>query len=135
MRVFLDANILFSAAKSDGAVRGLLKSLRPHGHVLVADGFVAEEARRNLARKGAADALDSLHALLTVVELAAVRSHAAESWLDWLPAKDRPVLAAAVALRCDVLMTGDRKHFSVAYGERFEGVAILSPAMVFSSLL
>jgi hypothetical protein len=28
MRIFLDANILFSAAKSDGAVRRLLDELR-----------------------------------------------------------------------------------------------------------
>ena len=32
MRVFLDANILFSAAKSDGAVRALVKLLLERGH-------------------------------------------------------------------------------------------------------
>ena len=40
MRVFLDANILFSAAKSDGAVRALLRLLVERGHEAVADAYV-----------------------------------------------------------------------------------------------
>ena len=46
MRVFLDANVLFSAAKSDGAIRELLGILVSSGHRLVADVYVLEEARR-----------------------------------------------------------------------------------------
>ena len=63
MRVFLDANILFSAAKTAGAVRELLSRLEAHGHVLCADAYVVEEARRNLLAKGP-EALASLEALL-----------------------------------------------------------------------
>ena len=48
MRVFLDANILFSAAKSDGAVRELLRLLLDGGHECWADDYVVIEARRNL---------------------------------------------------------------------------------------
>ena len=51
MRVFLDANILFSAAKSSGAVRAFLTELKTGGHTLVADGYVVSEARRNLETK------------------------------------------------------------------------------------
>lgn len=52
MRVFLDANVLFSAAKSDGAVRQLLRLLVDGGHECWADGYVVAEARRNLIAKG-----------------------------------------------------------------------------------
>jgi len=45
----------------------------------------------------------------------------------WLPEKDRPVLAAAMRLRCDALVTGDRTHFGAGYGKVFGGVAIHSP--------
>ena len=38
-----DANILFSAAKSDGAIRRLLKELRGAGHPCVADSYVIGE--------------------------------------------------------------------------------------------
>ena len=63
VRIFLDANVLFSAAKSDGFVRRLLELLLADGHVLCADGYVAEEARRNLAAKGP-QGLPALAALL-----------------------------------------------------------------------
>ena len=135
MRVFLDANILFSAAKSDGAVRALLKLLREKGHILVADGFVVEEARRNLGRKGGSDGLGALEALLTVVQLAPVKAHAPAPWLDWLPPKDRPVLAAAAAHRCEALITGDRTHFGPGYGMLFAGVKVLSASLAAKELL
>jgi uncharacterized protein len=51
MRVFLDANVLFSAPKSDGAVRELLLLLEQSGHQCCVDACVIEEARRNLAAK------------------------------------------------------------------------------------
>ena len=44
MRVFLDANILFSAAKSVGAVRELLVRARAAGMEQCADAYVIEEA-------------------------------------------------------------------------------------------
>jgi uncharacterized protein len=137
MRIFLDANILFSAAKSDGAVRTLLRLLRSGGHTLVADSYVVEEARRNLARKTSGLPLEALDKLLTVMEVSPTGTEALEQapWLEWLPANDRPVLAAAANLRCAVLITGDRTHFASGYGNAFSGVMILSPAMAADTLL
>ncbi|MGE4242841.1 PIN domain-containing protein [Ramlibacter sp.] len=135
-RVFLDANILLSAARSDGAIRALLRLLREAGHQLVVDAFVMEEARRNLERK-VPDALSSLERLTTVLECASMRAmpDPEAAWLAWLPAKDRPVLASASLLRCDFLITGDRTHFGAGYGRNFEGVVLLSPAMAGDTLL
>jgi uncharacterized protein len=130
MRVFLDANILFSAAKSDGAVRALLRLLVEHGYTCCADGYVMTEARRNLAAKGA-DALVVLDALVPHLHLAeGVPVPAPASDAEWLPEKDRPVLIAAIRLRCDVLVTGDRTHFGAGCGRIFGGVTILSPRML-----
>lgn len=127
MRVYLDANILFSAAKSAGAVRTLLERLRTDGHMLVADGFVIAEARRNLEIKGAS-ALETLEQILTGVETVPFRSLDVPPDLEaLLPEKDRPVLAAAMVLRCDVLVTGDRTHFGALYGETVRGVTMHSP--------
>jgi hypothetical protein len=47
--------------------------------------------------------------------------------LDWLPEKDRPVLAAAIRLGCDALVTGDRTYFGAGYGRVYGGVTIYSP--------
>jgi predicted nucleic acid-binding protein len=127
MRIFLDANVLFSAAKSDGAVRELLHRLVRAGHVLCADAYVVEEARRNLLRKAPA-ALHALDALIGSVEVASFNpAELPPTVAEKIDAKDRPVFAAAVALRCDALVTGDRTHFGALYGEVLLGVRIESP--------
>lgn len=127
MRVFLDANILFSAAKSDGAVRALLHLLVDRGHECWADAYVVTEARRNLAAKGP-EALQTLDALLGHLTVAAAGpAGTAADAVSWLPEKDRPVLAAAIRLGCDVLVTGDRTHFDAGYGKAFGSVTIDSP--------
>jgi predicted nucleic acid-binding protein len=137
VRIFLDANILFSAAKTDGAISRLLQLLQAERHILVADSFVVEEARRNLVRKSSGLPLEALEKLLTVIEVAPTGTDlpGAGAWLDWLPPKDRPVLAGAVKPGCAVLITGDRTHFESGYGKTFGGVLVLSPAMAAHRLL
>ncbi len=131
MRIFLDANILFSAAKSDGAIRQLLKNLTRTKHTLVADTYVQAEASRNIAAKADAQAIRDLDALLSQIETSAVQFAqllpTLQAAVQWLPEKDRPVLLAAMGLACDVLVTGDSTHFGPGYGRRFEGVLVCSP--------
>lgn len=135
MRVFLDANILFSAAKSDGAVRALVHLLLDRGHKCCVDAYLVAEARRNLVNKGpqALQRLDALLGRLQTVPALAGAVEAAE--LDWLPTKDRPVLAAAIRQGCDALVTGDRKHFGSAYGLQVGGVTIHSPRSLAETVL
>jgi predicted nucleic acid-binding protein len=131
MRIFLDANVLFSAAKSAGAIRQLLHDLHADGQALAADEYVATEARRNTAPKAAGDATQYLQALLTQIEVSPVLYPAmTQAAVLWLPEKDRPVLLAAMALKCDALVTGDRTHFGPGYGKTFDGVTIYSPAQL-----
>ena len=124
MRIFLDANNLFSAAKSAGAVRRLLDLLLDGGHECWVDGFVVSEARRNLELKAPSGLamLDSLLERLEVAPLQAVDPDL-ESTLP-LPEKDRPVLAAAIRHACEALVTGDRTHFGALYGRSIQGVGI-----------
>jgi predicted nucleic acid-binding protein len=135
MRIFLDANILFSAAKTDGAMRELLRLLHAAGHELWADGYVLEEARRNLAAK-AADGLRALAALVAGIRIAEAHpADVGQSFSAKLPEKDRPVLAAVVRLGCEALVTGDRRHFGAWYGKTVAGVAIHSPRSLAEALL
>lgn len=133
MRIFLDANILFSAAKSPGAIRELLSRAEAAGHVLCAEGYVVAEARRNLEAKAAAS-LDAFEALLGHVEISPFAATSLAVAAGLLPEKDQPVLAAAVALRCDVLVTGDRTHFGALYGTVILGTAIHSPRSLAETL-
>jgi hypothetical protein len=131
MRIFLDANVLFSAAQSAGAIRQLIQALQADGHVLVADEYVATEARRNIAAKANPDSPAHLQTLLSQIEISAANFSAnAHAAVQWLPEKDRPVLMAAIALRCDALLTGDRTHFGPGYGQTFDGVTIYAPAQL-----
>jgi predicted nucleic acid-binding protein len=129
VRIFLDANILFSAARSDGAVRQLLALAETAGHELWADAYVLEEARRNLAAKNPVG-LPVLEAISARIKIGGLFASTHLSDLMALPEKDRPVLAAAIHHRCDILVTGDRTHFGQLYGKTIRGVTILSPAML-----
>jgi hypothetical protein len=135
MRVFLDANILFSAAKSDGAVRQLLHLLLERGHECWVDEYVVIEARRNLGTKGP-DALGSLESLLATLNVGSAQAiDANRPEANWLPEKDRPVLVAAMHWGCDGLVTGDRTHFGGGYGKVFSGVVIHSPRSLAETLV
>jgi hypothetical protein len=135
MRIFLDANILFSAAKTDGAVRQLCRHLLDRGHECWADDYVVTEARRNLTRKGD-DGEPELDALLARMHVAAAQAPGrGMPEADWLPEKDRPVLIAAMRLRCEALVTSDRTHFGTGYGKAFGGVTIHSPRSLAEALL
>lgn len=135
MRIFLDANILFSAAKSAGAIRTMLGLLIKSGHECRADVYVIEEARRNLAAKSP-EGLPVLEKLLKQIKIAGAHPHLSGSKaLLALPEKDRPVLDAAIRLQCDALVTGDKTHFGRLYGKNIEGVAIHSPRSLAEALL
>lgn len=134
MQIFLNANVLFSAAKTDGAIRRLLALLAEAGHECQADTYVVEEARRNLALKapGGLPALDRLVARIHVAQVTTKRPpEAVHSLLE----KDRPVLAAAIDFGCQALVTGDRTHFGAFYGKTLAGVTIHSPRTLAEALL
>jgi predicted nucleic acid-binding protein len=127
MRIFLDANVLFSAAKSDGAIRELLQRTRAAGHVLCADAYVVTEAMRNIALKYPQE-LPTLNLILSYIEVARIGpARLPVDIATHLPEKDRPVLAGAIRLRCAALVTGDRTHFGSLYGKVVHGVAVHSP--------
>ena len=136
MRIFLDANILFSASKSEGAIRRLLVLLDKAGHECCVDGYVIDEARRNLVAKtpGGGAMLEKLLSRMKTASVQHHRSPALEASLPLHP-KDRPVLAAAIHQGCDVLVTGDRTHFGALYGRTINGVTIHSPRSLAETML
>ena len=133
MRIFLDANILFSAVKSDGAVHAFVAMLLDVGHECWVDGYVVDEARRNIMAK-ALGRLPHLDMLVSRVRMSAVAPAAARAEVHGLPEKDRLVLAAAIALGCDALVTGDLAHFGKFYGRLLAGVMIHSPRSLYDQL-
>jgi uncharacterized protein len=121
----------FPAAKSDGAIRQLLRDLKQAEHALVADTYVQVEASRNIAAKADEQAVRDLEALHGQIEVSTVQfaqsSQAFQAATIWIPEKDRPVLLAVMGLVCDVLVTGNCTHFGPGYGKRCERVTVCSP--------
>jgi len=120
-RVFLDANVLFSAAYRADA--GLLKLWRVPGIQLCSSSYALEEARINLDEP-------AQRARLTRLEVKLQLFDAAERQLPsaiLLPAKDVPILLAAIAANATHLLTGDLRHFGPYFGRRIAGVLILTP--------
>ncbi|MFY9974122.1 MAG: PIN domain-containing protein [Chromatiaceae bacterium] len=130
MRLFLDANILFSAAHNPSGNACALFSLARKGVVqLYSSGFAHDEARRNIALKfpQCREALEDL-----LKEIEQVREpqlqYVRAARLAGLPEKDAPILAAATAARVDALVTGDKRHFGTLFGQRVGSVIVLPPA-------
>lgn len=128
MRLFLDANVLFSAARSeDSRAYALFQLARAGVCTLVTSPFAIEEARRNTGLKQPERAA-ALEALLRDAEIGLECSQEQAAWAlsQGLPDKDAPILAAAVLSRCDALVTGDRSHFGSLFGKAAGGVVVLS---------
>lgn len=109
LRVFLDANVLFSAALG-GLSFELVWELAEKGKImLVTSQYCRIEAERNLLRKRP-EAKQRFYELLAQVS-EVPDPQALGTAANLLPEKDAPVYAAAIAVRAQVLLTGDRKHF------------------------
>ena len=123
--VFLDANVLFSAAyRVDSRLRRLWQLPRVQ---LLTSSFAAEEARRNLAIPGQRSELDELMKSVRMVALYGSLDHPIFSTI-MLADKDRPILLAAITARATHLLTGDLQHFGPYFRQRIEGVLIVPPA-------
>lgn len=110
--MFLDANVLFSAAyRSESGLRRLWE-LDPVE--LVSSAYAVEEARRNLLEEAQRRRLTDHLAAVRIVEAG-------------LPAKDLPILGAAIGARATHLLTGDTTHFGHLFGTTIAGVTILTP--------
>lgn len=137
MRVFLDANVLFSAAyREAGSVRAFFSLAAAGVCILVSSAHAIEEARRNLGLKYP-DCLADLEALLQSVQLAPEPRPATIDWAlaAGLPPKDAPILAAAVEGRCQVLATGGRSDFGRLLGRRMRGTLVLLPVEAIELLI
>ena len=121
--VFLDANVLFSAAYRPRA--GLLRLWEVQHGELVTSAYAVEEARRNLTAAAQQRRLDGLLVAVRIVPEARDRRLPPGTRL---PAKDQPILLAAAAAGASHLVTGDVTHFGPYLGRRLEGVLVLTPA-------
>ncbi|CAK0759359.1 conserved hypothetical protein [Gammaproteobacteria bacterium] len=121
-RVFLDANILFSAAWREGA--GLLRIWNLPNTTLITSHYAFQEAERNL------EYIEQHQRLALLIEKVEIVPEGSNDDLPhdvMIPEKDRPILLAAIYAGATHLLTGDKKHFGLWYKQCVNGVQILRP--------
>lgn len=126
-RLFLDANVLFSAAYKPDA--RLVQLWRIKGIVLCSSRYALEEARVNLRQP---DQQQALHKLCVGLHLFDAASGDMPRGIT-LPEKDRPIFAAALEARAAHLLTGDVQHFGPYLGKTLQGIAITLPGQYLKS--
>ena len=128
MRIFLDANVLFSASNSTSHI-AILVSLLLEQYEVVTSDLALEEARRNIEVKRPQwrEAFNQLSKKVTVVPTRIMDLPVS------IEDKDAPILASAILSQCDYLITGDKKHFGHLYNkvvERLEVVTLVRMAEI-----
>ncbi len=138
VRLFLDANVLFSAAYSPKGRAATLVDLAASGRcVLLASPHVLAEAQHNLASKHP-EAVRVLEEkiLPSVTLVAEATPDAVRAGLELdLPLKDAPVLGAASMADADYLVTGDYRHFGHLMGGNAGGVEVITPAQALARVI
>ena len=123
-RLFLDANVLFSAAYRENA--GVQRLWSTPNAELVTSDYAVEEATRNLPHPDQRERLDGL---LETVEIVPAGVLAPDLRGDvQLRDKDWPILSGAVTAGATHLITGDLRDFGVYFGQQVLGVLILPPS-------
>ena len=123
IRVFVDANVLFSASNAGSQIARLIHLLIEKGEAVTSD-FAVEEARRNVLIKRPAWT-ESLEALLARIQVvSSIQFHLPVS----LANKDQPILCTAIRSGCQYLATGDRQDFGHLYDHIVEGVMVITLA-------
>lgn len=130
MRIFLDANILFSASFPKSLLADFLETLQKHA-VFLTNAYAKTEAERNVeakipTRRAAfhrfANKLESVPLQLFDLEVK-------------LAEKDLPILCGAIAARADYLLTGDKKDFGHLFSRTIHGVKVVSVQLLLDDLI
>ena len=127
-KIFLDANVLFTAAHNPPGKAALIVELGAQGHwQILTSSLAVEEARRNLDIKFPA-CLARLESILSKARV--VSSLPGPTCPIDLPEKARPIFLTAVKCRATHLLSGDVRHFGPFLNDpsRTAGVAIMTVA-------
>lgn len=130
MRIFLDACILFSAAKSGSLIPSFLTRLKEVSS-LVSNQYAIQEARRNI-EIDFPEHLATWNALVDDLEVTQTSTYLPSICIR---EKDRPILEGAVSAQCSHLLTSDKRDFGPFFGKRIGGVKIVSPEQLAKELV
>jgi len=113
MKLFLDANVIYAAAKSGaGASAAVFQLKRKLKLQLVSSRLALVEAERNISSKEDFIILERLYQLIKEITIITVDSDKAKYYYEKIiEEKDAPILFGAKKCRANFLVTLDKKHF------------------------
>lgn len=122
-RIFLDGNVIFTAAHNPAGKSALVFELAPKGYwELVSSQLACEEARRNIDIKYP-ECLPEIDKLIKDIRII---PHTAQSFCPLeLPNKDKPIFLAAIQGGATHLLTSDLDHFGIYMNKASETKGIL----------
>jgi uncharacterized protein len=126
-KLFLDANILFSASYSEKSALNTLWRLK--NTTLITSTYALLEANRNLTKSTAIKRLNLLIESLKLIGDEDFKNLEPLKERIKLPPKDYPILFAAIKSKANFLITGDFKDFGPFYNQTIKNVTILPPAI------
>lgn len=127
MRLFLDSSVLLAASGSHtGASRLLIEEAEGQNWELVSSLYCAAETQKNLGKLGAQAEKAFTTNIITRIDFSET-IHVSDRPLIFPVAKDRPIVATALALQADALLTLDRADFQKLLGNQVYGMWILTP--------
>lgn len=120
MRVFLDANIIFSASNRESNLYRLFGILYQKT-ALITSHYALEEARRNiiLKRNQWENTFQEISSKITLVSDVPLYEKIN------LVEKDRPILGSAIESKCNYLLTADKRDFGHLYNKTIKNVMIV----------
>ena len=130
MKVFLDTNVLASAAATRGLCADVLREVIA-SHDLIISEYVLTELKRVLRSKFGVG-MDLIDEFIWLLHQDTVLSQpAALPIIDLQDKDDLPILGAAIAAGADVLVTGDKELLELGHIEDLE---IVSPRQFWEKL-
>ena len=123
MKIFLDANILFTAAHNPAGKSHFLIKSTPS--LCCTCTLALEEARKNLELK-APECLKELERISHEITVVPTRMAGDEG--GELPKKDKAILRTAESCKATHLLTGDLKHFGPLMGmpDKAHGIKVMT---------
>ncbi|HET9662518.1 MAG TPA: PIN domain-containing protein [Thermomicrobiales bacterium] len=137
-RVFIDSSVLIAASLSrTGYARDLVLLGIEHPVELITSSYVLGETRRNLTKKSIR-AIPDFEAFIAL-GIFAVRnppSRLIHEVAELIEPKDAPIIAGALAARCGLIATFDRKHLlsEAEQIHRFWDLVVEKPGAIISRL-
>lgn len=130
MKLFLDANVLFAAARSKtGASFAIFELQTIYKFALITSQLALIETERNLVEKEDNAVLNNFYLLVKTVDIIRVRDDKGKEFFGKIiEQKDAPILYAALVSKSDYLITLDRKHFFTSKVRNLKlGFKIITP--------